>query len=197
MTLIRQVRPAFTIFLSLSVLTGLVYPMAMTGIANLLMPHQATGSLIQQNGKVVGSALIGQNFTQPGYFHGRPSATAQTPYNAAASGASNMGPTSRALVERVTTSIAALKAENPEAIASGESIPMDLVTTSGSGLDPEISPSAAMFQVKRVARVRHLPEEKVRHLIEDSIQRPLMGWLGEPRVNVLKLNLALDDLETK
>ncbi|WP_279380947.1 potassium-transporting ATPase subunit KdpC [Acetobacter sacchari] len=205
MTIMRQMRPALTIFLLLSVLTGLVYPLGMTGLAGLLFPQQAGGSLIRSEGKTVGSVLIGQNFSRPGYFHGRPSATMGSdpadasktiaaPYNAAASVGSNASPTSRALVERVAAAVAQLKAENPEAVAAGEHIPMDLVTTSASGLDPDISPDAAFFQVRRVAQARRLPESEVHQLVENLIQSPLMGWLGEPHVNVLQLNMALDTL---
>ncbi|WP_306296285.1 potassium-transporting ATPase subunit KdpC [Acidomonas methanolica] len=205
MTLIRHIRPALTIFVLLSILTGLIYPLGMTGLSSLLLPEPAGGSLVRLDGRTVGSALIGQNFTQPRYFHGRPSATTgadpadpaktvPTPYNAAASVGSNAGPTSKALVERVATAVARLKAENPDAIAAGWSVPMDLVTTSASGLDPDISPQAALFQVQRVARARHLSDEAVRHLVERLTQHPLMGWLGEPYVNVLDLNLALDAL---
>lgn len=205
MALFRQIRPAVTIFLSLSVITGLAYPLGMTGLSKLVLPEQAEGSLVHVDGQAVGSALIGQNFTQPRYFHGRPSATTgpdpadpsktgPLPYNAAASVATNAGPTSKALVDRVTAAVAQLKAENPEAVAAGLSIPMDLVTTSGSGLDPDISPQAAMFQVKRIARMRNLSENSLKNLVDDMTERPLMGWLGVPHVNVLALNIALDTL---
>lgn len=205
MTLIRQLRPALVILGLLSVLTGLLYPLGMTAVSNLLLPDKAAGSLIHDGERTVGSALIGQNFTQPRYFHGRPSATtgadpadpAKTiplPYNAAASAGSNAGPTSKALVERVSAALAQLKAENPDAVAAGWPVPMDLVTTSASGLDPDISPQAAFFQVKRIARARNLSEETVRQLVERMIDHPLMGWLGEPHLNVLALNMALDSL---
>lgn len=205
MTLIRQLRPALVIFGFLSLLTGLLYPLSMTAISSVLMPDKAAGSLVRDGKRTVGSVLIGQNFTQSRYFHGRPSATigtdpadptktVSTPYNAAASVGSNASPTAKALVERVASAIAQLKAENPEAIANGLSIPMDLVTTSASGLDPDISPQAAFFQIKRIARVRNLPEEMVRQLVEHMIEHPLMGWLGEPHLNVLELNMALDSL---
>lgn len=205
MTLIRQLRPALVIFGILSILTGLFYPLGMTVVSNVLMPEKATGSLIHDGEQTVGSSLIGQNFTQARYFHGRPSATTgadpadptksvPTPYNAAASMASNASPTSKALVERVAATLAQVRAENPEAIAAGGPIPMDLVTTSASGLDPDISPQAAFFQVKRIARARNLPEERVRQLVEHMITHPLMGWLGEPHLNVLELNMALDAL---
>ncbi|NHO20627.1 potassium-transporting ATPase subunit KdpC [Acetobacter oeni] len=204
--MIRQIRPAVTLFICLSILTGLLYPLGMTALSNLLMPHEAQGSLLTSEGKIVGSQLIGQNFIQPRYFHGRLSATSgpnpldpsksgPLPYNAAASAGSNLGPTSRALVDRVSETVAGLKAENPEAIAAGWKIPADLVTTSASGLDPDISPEAAYFQVQRIARVRHLSEGSVRALIDRMIARPLMGWLGEPHVNVLELNIALDGLQ--
>ena len=205
MTLIRQLRPALVIFGILSALTGLLYPLGITAISHLLLPEKAGGSLIHEGGQTVGSALIGQNFTQPRYFHGRPSATAATdpadpakiipmPYNAAASVGSNASPTSKALAERVSATLAQLKAENPESVAAGMQIPMDLVTTSASGLDPDISPQAAFFQVKRIARARNLPEETVRQLVDHMIEHPLMGWLGEPHLNVLELNMILDTL---
>ncbi|GBR52337.1 potassium transporter ATPase C chain KdpC [Neokomagataea thailandica NBRC 106555] len=205
MTLIRQLRPALVIFGLLSILTGLIYPLGMTVVSSVLMQDKATGSLIHNGEQTVGSSLIGQNFTQSRYFHGRPSATTgadptdptksvPTPYNAAASMASNASPTSKALVERVAAALAQVRAENPEAVAAGWSIPMDLVTTSASGLDPDISPQAAFFQVKRIARVRNLSEETIRELVEHMIVHPLMGWLGEPHINVLELNMALDAL---
>ncbi|MBF0851687.1 potassium-transporting ATPase subunit KdpC [Gluconobacter sp. R75690] len=205
MTLIRQLRPALVIFGLLSLLTGILYPLGMTAVSSVLMPDKAAGSLIHDGERTVGSSLIGQNFTQTRYFHGRPSATTgadpadptkivPTPYNAAVSVGSNASPTSKALVERVAATLAQVRAENPEAIAAGWPIPMDLVTTSASGLDPDISPQAAFFQVKRIARVRHLTEERVRQLVEHMITHPLMGWLGEPHLNVLELNMALDSL---
>lgn len=187
--------------LCFTLLTGLAYPLAMTGIAQVLFPRQANGSLIEKGGKVIGSELIGQDFREPGYFHGRPSATTGTdpddssktipaPYNAANSGGSNAGPTSRALIERIRRDVQALRAENPHA-----SIPVDLVTTSASGLDPDISPAAALFQVPRVARERGLPEDRVRALVTSHIEGRFLGVIGEPRVNVLELNIALDALE--
>ncbi|MDI6653856.1 potassium-transporting ATPase subunit KdpC [Gluconobacter japonicus] len=205
MSLIRQLRPALVIFGLLSLLTGILYPLGMTAVSSILMPDKAAGSLIHDGERTVGSSLIGQNFTQARYFHGRPSATTgadpadptktvPTPYNAAASVGSNASPTSKALVERVAADLAQVRAENPEAIAAAWPIPMDLVTTSASGLDPDISPQAAFFQVKRIARARNLPEERVRQLVEHSIAHPLMGWLGEPHLNVLELNMALDSL---
>jgi K+-transporting ATPase ATPase C chain len=185
---------------AMTILTGIAYPLAMFGLAQGLFPRQANGSLIERDGKVIGSSLIGQNFTGENWFHGRPSATTDTdpndstktvpaPYNAANSGGSNLGPTSKALVDRVTGDATKLAAENP-----GTPVPMDLVTTSASGLDPDISPAAALFQVPRVAKSRHLPEGQVRQLVQDHITGRLAGLIGEPHVNVLELNLALDAL---
>jgi K+-transporting ATPase ATPase C chain len=182
----------------MTVLTGLVYPLGMTGIARVLFPHQAAGSLIEKDGKVVGSSLIGQNFQDPKYFWGRPSATTDTdpndatktvpaPYNAANSVGSNLGPTSKTLVERVTGDADKLRADNPNA-----AVPVDLVTTSASGLDPDITPAAAEYQVLRVAKARNLAQDKVRALVADATEGRTLGLLGEPRVNVLKLNLSLD-----
>ena len=196
--MLRQIRPALVLIVLMTVLTGLAYPLAMTGLAQLLFPHQAAGSLIEKDGKVIGSELIGQNFTDAKYFHGRPSATTDTdpndstktvpaPYNAGNSGGSNAGPTSKSLIERVQGDIEKLKQENPSA-----PVPADLVTTSGSGLDPHISPEAALFQVPRVAKARNLPENRVRQLVAENTSDRLVGLLGEPRVNVLELNLALD-----
>lgn len=203
MTMIRHIRPALVLFALLSTLTGLAYPLGLTAVANLLFSHQAQGSIIIRDGHPVGSALIGQNFTSDRYFHPRPSATSgvdpadpsksvPTPYNAAASVGSNLGPTSRSLVARVSAGAAAIGADNPDAIREGWKIPADLVTTSASGLDPDISPEAAFFQARRVALARHLPEMRVRGLVVQMIRQPMMGWLGEPHVNVLALNLALD-----
>jgi K+-transporting ATPase ATPase C chain len=195
--LLRQIRPALVLLVLMTVLTGLAYPLAITGLAQVLFPHQAGGSLVPKDGKIIGSELIGQNFADAKYFHGRPSATTDTdpndatktvpaPYNAANSGGSNAGPTSKALIERVQGDVAALKKE------SSGPIPVDLVTTSASGLDPDITPAAAEFQVPRVAAARNLPAQQVRALVAQATEDRVLGILGEPRVNVLKLNLALD-----
>jgi K+-transporting ATPase ATPase C chain len=196
--MLREIRPAILVLVLLTLITGLAYPLAITGIAGVIFPRQAQGSLIERDGKVVGSELIGQEFKEDKYFHGRPSATTApdpadssktvpAPYNAANSGGSNLGPTSKALNDRIKEDVDKLKAENPNA-----SVPVDLVTTSGSGLDPDISPEGALFQVPRVAKVRNMPEDKVRQLVADNTAGRLGGLLGEPRVNVLALNLALD-----
>ena len=196
--MLREIRPAIILLLALTVITGLVYPLAMTAIAGVIFPDQAEGSLIERDGKVVGSALIGQEFKDDKYFHGRPSATTApdpndstktvpAPYNAANSGGSNLGPTSKALNDRIKEDVEKLKAENPN-----RTVPVDLVTTSASGLDPDISPEGALFQVPRVAKARNMPEERVRELVVKHTQGRLAGLLGEPRVNVLALNLALD-----
>jgi potassium-transporting ATPase KdpC subunit len=198
--MVREIRPAIVVLLALTLITGLAYPLAMTGIAEAIFPKQAQGSLIERDGTVVGSALIGQQFTSDKYFHGRPSATTApdpndstktvaAPYNAANSGGSNLGPSNKALIDRVQGDMAALKKENPSM-----PVPIDLVTTSASGLDPDISPEAALFQVPRVAKTRNLPEDRVRQLVTDNTKGRLLGLLGEPRVNVLQLNLALDKL---
>jgi K+-transporting ATPase ATPase C chain len=196
--MLREIRPAIILVIALTLITGLVYPLAMTGIAGVIFPYQAQGSLVERDGKVVGSALIGQVFADGKYFHGRPSATnmpdpkdatktVDAPYNAANSGGSNLGPTNKALKDRVQGEIDKLKAENPNA-----PVPIDLVTTSGSGLDPDISPEAALFQVPRVAKARNIPEARIRALVNEHIAGRTLGLLGEPRVNVLRLNLALD-----
>jgi len=198
--MLREIRPAIVLLIALTLITGLAYPLAITGIAETIFPSQAQGSLIEKDGKVVGSTLIGQNFTEDKYFHGRPSATTapdpqdstktvSAPYNAANSGGANLGPTNKALIERVQGDVDKLKAENPSM-----PVPIDLVTTSGSGLDPDISPEAALFQVPRVAKARKLPEDRVRQLVQDHIEGRTFGILGEPRVNVLQLNLALDNV---
>ena len=198
--MLQHIRPAVTMIVAMTILTGIAYPLAMFGLAQGIFPHQANGSLILRDGKVIGSSLIGQNFSGENWFHGRPSATTDTdpndstktvpaPYNAANSGGSNLGPTSKALVDRVTGDANRLAAENP-----GTPVPIDLVTTSASGLDPDISPAAALFQVPRVAKARNLQETQVRQLVQDHISRRLAGLIGEPHVNVLELNLALDAL---
>lgn len=185
------VRPAVSLFLLLSALTGLAYPLAVTGIARAVFPEQAAGSLIRQDGRVVGSALIGQQFSAPQYFWGRPSATAPRPYNAAASSGSNLGPLNPALVEAASARIEALRAADP---GNRQPVPVELVSASASGLDPHISPAAALWQVPRVARARGLPEARVRSLVEGHAEGRQWWLLGEPRVNVLQLNLALDAL---
>ena len=201
--MLREIRPAIVLLIALTVITGLAYPLAMTGIAGVLFPNQAQGSLIERDGKVVGSALIGQEFTSERYFHGRPSATTApdpqdstktvpAPYNAANSGGSNLGPTNKALIERVQSDLEKLKQENPSAQVS-----TDLVTTSASGLDPHISPEAALFQVPRVAKARSLPEDRIRQLVQEYTEGRFLGLLGEQRVNVLELNLALDRAATR
>jgi K+-transporting ATPase ATPase C chain len=196
--MLREVRPALVLIIALTLITGLVYPLAMTGIAGVVFPYRAQGSLIEKDGRVIGSELIGQAFANDKYFHGRPSATntpdrndatknIDAPYNAANSGGSNLGPTNKALIDRVKGDIDKLKTENPSA-----PVPVDLVTTSGSGLDPHISPEAAFFQVPRIAKARGIPEDRLRQLVADQIEGRLLGLIGEPRVNVLMLNIALD-----
>jgi potassium-transporting ATPase KdpC subunit len=201
--MLREIRPAVLILILLTLITGLAYPLAVTAIAGLLFPNQAQGSLIERDGKVIGSALIGQEFKDEKYFHGRPSATTApdpadatktvpAPYNAANSGGSNLGPTSKALNDRVNEDVGKLKDENPQA-----AVPVDLVTASGSGLDPDISPEAALFQVPRIAKARNMPEDQLRRLVTENTQSRLAGLFGEPRVNVLALNLVLDRVASK
>ena len=201
--MLREIRPAIVMILLMTVLTGFAYPLAMTGVAQLAFPHQANGSLIEKDGKVIGSALIGQEFKDDKYFHGRPSATSApdpadstktvpAPYNAANSSGSNLGPTSKALNDRIKEDVDKLKAEN-----SSAPVPVDLVTTSASGLDPDISPEAAQFQAPRVAKARNMPEDRVRALVTENTKGRFAGLLGEPRVNVLALNLALDQASPK
>lgn len=201
--MLREIRPAIVVLVALTLITGLVYPLAITGIAGVLFPNQAQGSLVRRGDTVVGSTLIGQQFASEHYFHGRPSATTTpdpadptknvaAPYNAANSGGSNLGPSNKALIDRVQGDVAALKKENASA-----PIPPDLVTTSASGLDPDISPAAALFQVPRVAKARNIPEDRLRQLVSEHTEARFLGLLGEPRVNVLALNLALDEITAK
>jgi K+-transporting ATPase ATPase C chain len=201
--MLREIRPAIVFIVALTLITGVAYPFAITGIAQMIFPHKAQGSLLERDSKIVGSALIGQEFASEGYFHGRPSATTApdpndatktvpVPYNAANSGGSNLGPASKALIERMQGEIEKRKQENPWA-----QVPADLVTTSGSGLDPDISPEAALFQIPRVAKARNLPESQVRQLVAEHTSDRFAGLLGEPRVNVLELNLALDRMAAR
>jgi K+-transporting ATPase ATPase C chain len=201
--MLREIRPAIVMIVVMTALTGLVYPLGMTGIAQILFPRQANGSLLEKDGKVIGSALIGQNFAADNYFHGRPSATTETdpndatktvsvPYAADNSIGSNLGPTAQPLIDRVKDDAAKLHEENPSA-----PVPVDLVTTSASGLDPDITPAGALFQVPRIAKSRGLPEDRIRQLVADNTAGRFAGIIGEPRVNVLQLNLALDSASSK
>src|SRR5262245_57387961 len=198
--MLREIRPAIVVLVALTLITGLAYPLAMTGIAQTLFPPQAQGSLIERNGTVIGSELIGQQFESDKYFHGRPSATTApdpndstktlpAPYNAASSGGSNLGPSNKALINRVQGDVDKLKQENPSI-----PVPTDLVTTSASGLDPHVSPEAVLFQIPRIAKARNLPEERIRQLVADHTEGRLFGLVGEPRVILLLLNIALDQL---
>lgn len=200
--MLKEIRPALVVLIVLTAITGLAYPLAMTGVAGVIFPRQSQGSFVERDGQVVGSALIGQSFTSEKYFHGRPSATVtpdpkdstknvDLPYNAANSGGSNLGPTNKALIDRVKEDMEKRKAENP----AGQ-VPIDLVTTSGSGLDPHIFPDAALFQVPRVAKARNMAEDRLRQLVSQHVESRFLGIFGEPRVNVLALNMALDRAAT-
>jgi K+-transporting ATPase ATPase C chain len=201
--MLNQIRPAILMIVVMTIITGVVYPLAMTGIAQAIFPYEAGGSMIVQNGKVIGSELIGQNFASDKYFHGRLSATSgpdpkdpsksvPAPYNAANSSGSNLGPTSKALMDRVKDDAARLQMENPST-----PVPVDLVTTSASGLDPDITPAGALFQVPRVAKARAIPADRILTLVQAQVQDRVIGIIGEPHINVLKLNMALDAMQTK
>jgi K+-transporting ATPase ATPase C chain len=196
--MLNELRPALVLIVLFTIITGLIYPFVMTGIAQVVFPHQANGSLVTKDGNVIGSELMGQAFSSDRYFHGRPSATVapdpadpsktvDAPYNAANTAGSNLGATSKALVERITKDVEERKSQNPNA-----KVPTDLVTASGSGLDPHVSPEAALFQVPRVAKARNLPEDRLRQLVNEHVQGRVLGVFGDPRVNVLALNMALD-----
>ena len=189
--MLKEIRPAISLFLLLTLVTGVIYPLAVTAISQALMPFQASGSLIIRNGKPIGSSLIGQNFSDPKYFWGRPSATSPMPYNGIASAGSNLGPTNPAQIDAVSARVKALKDADP---GNDLPIPVDLVTASASGLDPEISPAAALYQISRITKARNIDKAKLEQLVDEHTKGRQFGFLGEPRVNVLELNLALDSI---